>query len=80
MDDEISQQVKSLWWEDKFFANEEGASPYASAGVVGLQASPSSSSSSGFVVASRIDFAALAPDSNAPFTVVGQSMEQCSPA
>jgi hypothetical protein len=77
MDDEISQQVKSLWWEDKFFANEEGASP---ARVVGLQASPSSSSSSGFVVASRIDFAALAPDSNAPFTVVGQSMEQCSPA
>ena len=24
MDDEISQQVKSLRWEDKFFANEEG--------------------------------------------------------
>ena len=24
MDDEISQQVKSLRWEDKFFANQEG--------------------------------------------------------
>ena len=34
----------------------------------------------GFGVAPMIALDALKPESNAPFTVAGQSMEQCSPA